>query len=181
MKAFAFLILLFHSPALIAQADKEIELQHDRIPLQSKTDLIMKVDFSHFHEELTLGEELQERNYIQTRKIGLKLWDGKGELIGVVGALKNIHSQKLLQRRPYVELSLFPWVGPWGQLLQYNIVKLPFSDTFQDEELAKPYRQGTEFTVGIAPTLMWRHRWKQFAWDLSLALTSGRSFTAAIN
>ncbi len=174
MTLLAILSLTFTLLAEIswAQIDQDIELRQERLPLGRDSKVRGTIEMGHFHFSNRLPlSNAAELNALQLRgRVGLQFWNGQAELFGVVGAIKRTDTQRLIQKRPYMELSFYPSFGSWGQIHQYNIVHLPFSDAGYDEELSNPELQGSVYTVGIAPTGILKNHFNGIGVDLKAGI-----------
>lgn len=146
---FFVLSILFASPSL-AGFDEQVALKSERLAIRSKSKVISNISFS--HENLSYLEEeddYEKSSVITEAKLGMRLWKGKGEIYGVVGAYKRANSLMVSQVRPYLALDMYPLMGKFGQIVSYHRIHIPFS---QAEEEMKPDQQGAIYTIGLAPT-----------------------------
>lgn len=84
-------------------------------------------------------------------QIGTTFQHGSLDLYGTIGAIKLPGTQKMVQRRPEVELDFYPLRLKDASIAIYNRVELPFSDADYDKENAVVSRQGSIYTLGTTP------------------------------
>lgn len=151
------------------QLEHEIEPRQERLPLGHSSPIRAAVEMNHFHFSKLDQDSLKssEENSLQIRaRLGVRFWKDQGELFGVIGAIKKNDYQRLIQKRSYIELSFYPSISHWLQIHQYNVVHLPFSDDGYNQDYSDPQQQGSIYTIGIAPTLRWKHRHDGIGLDL---------------
>ena len=84
-------------------------------------------------------------------QIGATFQRGTLDVYGTVGVIKLPGTQKMVQRRPEVEIDFYGLRRSEGSVVIYNRVELPFSDADFDKDNARPSRQGTIYTLGGTP------------------------------
>ncbi|MBF0440534.1 MAG: hypothetical protein HQK54_01395 [Oligoflexales bacterium] len=86
-------------------------------------------------------------------RLGAMYYEGMVDIYGTLGAIKVPSSQKVIQRRPEVEVDYYPISGEYGHIVFYNIVELPFSEGEFDRSNNVVSNQGTVASVGISPVI----------------------------
>lgn len=95
----------------------------------------------------------QEPSAHVVAQLGLNLYNGYADLYATLGAVKLAQTQQVLQRRPQIELDIYPVNTDAYSLTQYTIVETPFSESSYDSENAEISRQGSIITLGFAQSL----------------------------
>lgn len=96
----------------------------------------------------------QEPTLHARAKIGSTFNNGVIDAFATLGVIKGSETQQVVQRRPEIEADIYLFSGKYGQIVQYNIARLPFSDAKYDSENDDASKQGTIYMIGIAPTLV---------------------------
>ena len=96
-------------------------------------------------------------------QLGLVLYEGHVDLYSTFGVVKYPQTQRILQRRPEINLDFYPIKSPFFKLRQYHYWRLPFSRETSDPatRYESPWdeeadRDGTVYTVGLNP--VFRHK-----------------------
>ena len=87
-------------------------------------------------------------------KIGATFRRGLIDSYFTLGVIKSPNTQQIQQRRPEFEMDIYPLVGRFGQLVQYNLVQFPFEKNDYEASENPDYKSDTVYTVGFAPTLV---------------------------
>jgi len=99
----------------------------------------------------------QEPSLHARAKLGATMQEGAIDAYATVGIIKGTQTQQLVQRRPEIEIDVYPLFGTYGQIIQYNIMQLPFAhedETTESDSDNSTDQQGTIYTLGLAPTLV---------------------------
>ena len=105
----------------------------------------------------------QEPSVHARMKLGARFYGGAIDAYGTLGVYKRPRTQVVYQRRPELELDFYPLRLGSFTLLQYNLIKLPFSskDSVLAEDTGRDVTvdtsEGTVYEFGIAPIVRWTH------------------------
>lgn len=87
-------------------------------------------------------------------QLGAQLYEGTVDVYTTLGVFKRPRTQQILQRRPEMALDYYPWRSAYGNVLLYNLVRVPFANEDEDREAEdEVLGTGTVYTIGFAPTL----------------------------
>lgn len=114
------------------------------------------LDFRHYNNVFYSKDSKYARtepSFHVTTRIGKTFYDGKIDVSGLFGLVKIPDTQKVFSRRPEVEVDFYPLRGAYGNIVQYSIAELPFSDSGYDKDAQDPEQQGSVYTVGLSGTL----------------------------
>ncbi|SME90348.1 hypothetical protein [Pseudobacteriovorax antillogorgiicola] len=140
-----------------AELDREVELKAERLSLRLDPQLFSSIALSHQNLQridLETSEPREDASLHVRGRIGTSFWGGQGELYGTFGAIKKSQSLKVIQKRPYLELDLYPWISPFGQIAIYQMLHLPFAESDYNPDYGLPSQQGSIYTIGLAPTFL---------------------------
>lgn len=143
------LTLAANSEAQVAASKKKAEAPSPSpwragIELRHHLLVVREADSDDAKQEPTAHARLQ---------IGARLYDGLAELYGTLGVYKSPQTRQVLQRRPEFAVDLRPIQEHYFELMQYNLVLLPFAATQSDPEaLETEASQGSVYVVGVAPS-----------------------------
>jgi len=87
-------------------------------------------------------------------KIGATFRRGLVDSYFTLGVIKSPNTQQIQQRRPEFEMDIYPLVGRFGQIVQYNLVQFPFEVNDYEASENPDYKPDTVYTIGFAPTLV---------------------------
>jgi hypothetical protein len=114
------------------------------------------LDFRHYNNVFYTEQgryQKTEPSFHVTTRLGKTFYEGKLDISGLFGLVKVPETQKVFARRPEVEVDFYPVRGVYGNIVQYSIAELPFSDSEYDKEAKDPEVQGSVYTVGLSGNL----------------------------
>ena len=139
------------------------------VPLENS--LYTSVELRHH-----LNVYYDNENYVKKREpsvqarlqLGHLFYNGALDIYGTFGVKKHTQTQQILQRRPRIQVDVYPVRSEYFVLRQYNLVKLPFekndSQTEIDDESSEDNLElkesgsedGTTYIIGFEPNLRFK-------------------------
>lgn len=172
--SFAVLVLsVLGSIPANGEIDGPVEFKMDQ-PHQYKSILYGQLELRHYTDNFYDDEGYlsSQKPYISTRgRFGFRLYRGTLDIYTVLGFIKQTETQKVVQKRPLLVADYYPVDHRYGEILIYNMVEAPFSESDFDSRNGDPERQGSIYTIGVAPVVRYDFRvfggplWVSFGGD----------------
>ena len=154
-----FLFILISSENAFSDFDDKIEMKLEKTDTTgSFVRYYGDLDLRHYSNTYYDNEDYISKEDVsaQTRlRLGLLLYGGDLDISANVGFIKEPLTQKLIQRRPEIEVDYYPISNNYVNVVIYNLVQLPFSEDAFDEENKNPAYQGSVYTLGFSPSLLY--------------------------
>lgn len=96
---------------------------------------------------------------------GGQFYDGAVDTYVTLGVYKMASTQQILQRRPEWGLDFHLLKNEWFDVLQYNLIQMPYRQTAVDPETQEGGESGTVTMIGFAPSAKlplagWGAKWE---------------------
>ncbi len=82
---------------------------------------------------------------------GAQFYDGVVDAYATLGVYKMANTQQILQRRPELGLDFHLVRNEWFDVLEYNLIQMPYRQTVVDPETDEGGESGTVAMLGFAP------------------------------
>ena len=156
LKRILILCCVIISGTSYAQIAAQKQLPIEQVPSNFYGSVEMRHHVNtYFDEEGYRGKQEPSTHF--RFQAGVQLYNSNLDLYGTIGVYKKPQTQQIIQRRPQIALDMHLLRTPTFQLLQYNIIQVPFSNEEQEIESEKVVTDatdaGTVYTTGLAPTV----------------------------
>lgn len=100
-----------------------------------------------------LGRYQRQEPTLQVRlQAGARFYDGAVDAYTTLGVYKMAQTQQVLQRRPELGLDFHLLKNEYFDIIQYNLMQLPYRQTVVDPETQEGGEMGTVALLGFSPS-----------------------------
>lgn len=153
-----FLLMILIHPDARAGREEAFELQSESLVRSSKSVRYYgQLDLRHYTRTWFDGKnylDRQEPSVHVLARAGASFYKNKLDIYGTAGFIKTAETQRLVQRRPELEVDYYPVSGTYGQVVLYNLLRLPFSEPGWETSADSPEQQGSVLITGVAPVFV---------------------------